>query len=338
MIAYAPPMRALVFASLDTEPQDERPPDFPFWEHVTQRRYAGPTVLYLGGGYAMTARHVGMGEIQLRDVMHKPVRDSKRSLLNENGSAADVMIFELDRNAVLPDLPILPIASEPLQPGEDVLLVGFGRGRGTVIEYDIDGQTRFGFSWSKKGEKRWGTNRVSSNSEILSQSNFMTRALSLRFDGPFAPDTTRYETHAAIGDSGGGVFVQRDGIWKLAAMMISIGGEARSPRSSTVYGDMTFAADLTYYRDEILRWTRPICSNERDDDGDDLIDFPADPGCDSASDRNEWEANPFEAKSLWLATTGALGAGWLIIYLGRRGLRSQRGTSTPNSTRPSSAD
>ncbi len=338
LIGFAPPSAALVFASPGTEPSDEIPPDFPYWEHITQRRYDGPTVIYLGGGYALTARHVGMGEIELLGVMYEPARGSRRNLLNVNGTAADAMLFEVEREAALPDLPLLPIAAEPVMPGEDVLLIGFGRGRDKVTEFELNGRTHFGFSWSDRGAKRWGTNRIDSANEILQQSKFYTRAMSFRFDEPFAPTATRYEAHAATGDSGGAVFVQREGDWQLIGLMVSISGNSRIPKSSTLYGDTTFAADLTYYRDEILRWSRPTCSNERDDDGDGLIDFPVDPGCDSAADRNEWQAGPLESETLWLATLATFGIGCTLAYVGWSILRRQRGAITPSSMSPSSAD
>ena len=322
--AAAPAARGLVFASPATEPQTEAPPDFPYWENVTQRRYEGPTVLYLGGGYALTARHVGMGEISLAGVMYKPVTGSKRSLLNESGSAADAMIFELDRDAGMADLPFLPIAREPVRPGEEILVVGFGRGREKVIEFELDGRTQFGFTWTRKGGKRWGTNRIESPSEIINQSSYSTRAMTFRFDAPLSARATPHEAHAAVGDSGGGVFVFRNEQWELAGMMVSVAGDARMPGSSTLYGDVTYAADLTYYRDEILRWTRPACMNERDDDGDERIDFPLDPGCDSASDRNEWDADAFDDRALFLAVSAGLVIGGLLALLFwrvRRGVR-----------------
>ena len=305
----------LIFASPTTEPATEAPPDFPYWEHVTQRRYEGPTVLYLGGGYALTARHVGMGEVALRGVMYEPMTGSKRSLLNESGSAADAMIFELDPEVALPDLPILPIAREPVRPGEEVLVIGFGRGREKVIEFELDGRTQFGFTWTRKGRKRWGTNRIESPVETLNQGSYSTRAFTFRFDEPLSGKATPHEAHATVGDSGGGVFVERGGQWALAGLMVSVAGDARMPGSSTLYGDVTYAADLTYYRDELLRWTRPACMNERDDDGDERIDFPLDPGCDSASDRNEWDGDTFDDRSLMIAVVAALTIGSLVAVV-----------------------
>jgi len=279
--------QALVFATPESDPRETLPADFPYWEHVTQRRYEGPSVIYLGHGFALTARHVGMGEIFLRGEIVPPVAGSKRTLLNPNGTPADAMLFEVRLPEGFEDLPPLPIAREAPAIGDEVWLIGFGRGREKVVEVSTDGPVQYGFSWTEKGSKRWGTNRVLRVDETLYQDNWTTRSFILGFDPPTSAETTRHEAQASVGDSGGAVFVRRDGEWLLAGMMTSVTGYARAPSRTSMYGDTTYAADLTAYRDVILRWSRPACSNEIDDDGDEAIDHPDDAACDSPSDRSE---------------------------------------------------
>jgi hypothetical protein len=316
-----PEAQALVFGSLDTEPQVQVPPDFPYWEYVTQRRYEGPTVIYLGTGFALTARHVGMGEIFLSGGIYPPQTHSQHTLLNPDGKAADAMIFELAERPEPPDWPPIPIAKRPPEPGEEVLLIGFGRGRAKVIEtIGADGRTRFGFTWSDDKRKRWGTNRISTVQRKMSQDHFLTHSFTFDFDPPSSPRATRNEAQAAVGDSGGGVFVRRDGEWRLLGMMVSVSAH-RDPTtentdfSNTSYGDQTFAVDLTEYREEILRWTRAACSNERDDDGDDLIDYPQDPGCANARDRNERGEGFSRNRLVGAALAAGLGALFLASVL-----------------------
>lgn len=328
------PASALIFASPDTEPTEIVPPDFPYWEHITQRRYEGPSVVYLGAGFALTARHVGMGEIFLEDKIFEPIRGSNHSLLNPNGSPADAIIFELDRDVPTPDWPLVPIAEHPPMLGEDVLLVGFGKGRERVIQFDVDGDTQFSFKWSQEGTKRWATNRVSSPRQILDQGKLTSRAFTFDFDAPFAVNSTRYEAQAAVGDSGGGVFVRRGGEWRLVGLMVSVSGRTRAPDAGSMYGDLTYAIDLTHYRDQIIRWSRTACSNELDDDNDGTIDFPADPGCDSREDRNERDVGPSPFGTLAIALSAVLGI-VLVLFLAWRRAAAQRGTSTPSSTSPS---
>lgn len=262
-----------------------------------------------------------MGEIFLNETIHAPNPRSKHTLLNENGTAADAMIFELEGDENPPNWPLIPIAIYPPQPGEDVLLIGYGKVRGKVVEFEGDQGSEFAFLWSKKGEKRWATNRVSAGDITVTQENFITKTFVFEFDEPFSSGTTQHEAQAAVGDSGGGVFVKRDGEWKLAGLMVSVAGNFQSPKNASWYGDRTHAADLTYYREEILRWTRAACANERDDDGDDLIDFPQDPGCDSAQDQNERDKWPLNGGSL--RNTGIATLAIALVLLGA-GIRLQR--------------
>ncbi|MAG30445.1 MAG: hypothetical protein CL908_06050 [Deltaproteobacteria bacterium] len=306
------------------------PSDFPYWEHITQRRYEGPSVIYLGGGWALTARHVGMGEIFLAAEIYKPVPRSRRTLLNENGRPADVMLFEIDRSAGLPDLPLLPIATEPVQPGDQVLLIGFGRGRNKVIEWEIDGETRFGFLWDETGAKRWGTNRVETAGHSVTQNEWTTFSFTFDFDEPLAARTTLFEAHAATGDSGGAVFVRRNETWMLVGMMASISGTLERPEGTATYGDRTYAADLAFYRSEIHRWTRTACANEVDDDGDGEVDFPNDPGCEDLEDRDERNGRSVPEPTLLAVGMGGLGA--IVAFVGWSWWQAQRGRSTPAST------
>ena len=305
---------ALIFASPDYEPTTSLPDDFPYWLHVTQRRYEGPTVLYLGAGWALTARHVGMGEIILDGEIILPNFGSARTIMNLNGTAADMLIFQLATDADLPDLPILPLAKEPPRSGEEVLLIGFGRGRAKVVQWNDGEQTRFGFEWSDSGGKRWGTNRITSNHVVLRQDKWTTETMTFHFDPPHSIETTKFESVAALGDSGGAVFVQREGRWQLVGMMTSVSSSWPTTESITQYGDTTYAADIAHYRGEIIRWTRPACANDEDDDGDGKVDYPLDPDCESAIDRDERDLRTVAVKNAWmLGSVSALGgAVWAI--------------------------
>ena len=254
----------------------------------------------------MTARHVGIGEIFLEGKVFAPNILSRHILLNVDGTAADALVFQIEPGSGLPDLPILPLATVAPLPGEEILLVGFGREREKVIEWNEDGRIFFGFEWSERGRKRWGTNRIASGFSLLVQKNWSTRTLSFIFDPPNAENTTRYEAQAALGDSGGAVFVKRDGGWQLVGMMTSVSAYAATPEHTTSYGDVTFAADISFYHSEILRWARPKCVNEEDDDGDGKIDFPLDPGCESPSDQDERDTD------LMIRETGIVLASTLV--------------------------
>ena len=322
LLVGAPDARGLVFASPESEPASERPPDFPYWDHVIQRRYEGPTVIYLGAGAFLTASHVGWGEVMMGDTILPPDFGWRHTLMNADGSGADAIVFRAPPDAALPSLPLLPLAKESPRPGDEVFLIGFGRERAKVIEWSDAERVDFGFEWSAKGRKRWGTNRVSEVDRQVAQARRLTDIFSVVFDAPRSRDETRYEAQAAHGDSGGAVFVRRDGEWLLAGMMISVSSERAHPSNASFYGDSTFILDIASYRDEILRWARPACANGADDDGDEKIDFPADPGCASQTDLDEREPVAPPTKSalavvLILAGLVVLVGSWTHAY--RRG-------------------
>jgi len=281
----------LVFADPSLEPSEIIPEDFPYWENVTQRRYEAPSAIYLGAGWVLTARHVGRGEIFLLGEIFPPLRRAGHSLLNQDGSRADAMIFELDPKLTMPDLPILPIANRPPEIGEEVLMIGFGRTSVKTIEWgpETKDEQRIAFVWSKRGEKRWGTNRVDATQEWMRHEQYLTRSMALSFSPADDEKATEHEAAATLGDSGGAIFVHRvdEGGWQLAGLITSISGPADRPPSSSSIGDVTYAADLSAYREELLRWTRPECFNELDDDGDGEVDYPRDLDCESRVDTDE---------------------------------------------------
>jgi hypothetical protein len=253
-----------------------------------------------------------MGDVVLLDEIYAPERGSRHVLVNEDGSGADAIVFRLARDVDLPELPVVPIATEPPQVGEEVFLIGFGRERDKVIELHEGSETTYAFEWTDAGRKRWGTNRVIVNQRRTERLGQMTQTFRFTFDVPRSAEETRFEAQAAVGDSGGAVFVKRDGEWLLAGMMILVSTESVSPHDTTSYGDSTFAADLSEYRGEIHRWARPVCANELDDDGDRKIDFPVDPGCHAYTGRDERDSPPVttEVRTAW--TIGAVALGLIV--------------------------
>ncbi len=337
-VVAAAPASALIFASPSTEPTTSQPEDFPYWENVTQRRYNSPSVIYLGGGWALTARHVGMGEIFLNGTIYRPLAGSRRTLMNLDGSPADAMIFALDPSQAPPEMPILPLATKPVQAGDEIIVIGFGRGRDKVVEWEIDDERVYGFQWSSEGSKRWGTNRVTSVGRNIAQGSWRTTSISFAFDPPLSAASTIYEAHAAVGDSGGAVFVRRKEGWELTGMMTSVSGFSGTPQRTSTYGDVTFAADISSYRGEILRWTRPACSNELDDDGDRETDYPKDPGCDSPFDRNERDRGSSLSEALWSTAAFVLAAGLMWLLWARIRSRNRVSDSATNSATDNSTD
>lgn len=70
-------------------------------------------------------------------------------------------------------------------------------------------------------------------------------------------------------------------------VVINSSGEFTGSALSETVGWIIFGGDYRVKTDWRAQTLRPACNNARDDDGDRLIDYPADGGCDSLNDNNE---------------------------------------------------
>jgi hypothetical protein len=240
------PAAALIIDA-DDEARYARPPakeEDPGWAYVAQR--GNTSAVYLGHGWVLGVRHSGAGEIVLDGVTYPAVPGSKVQLVNpgEEGAKADLILFRVDP---APALPALPLRQEPLHFGTRLTLIGYGQGRGEAIEW----QGIAGFRWKPPAVKRWGMNRVyASGIDVTApNSKWVTRC----FQTDFSQHGTPHEAQAAVGDSGGGVFARSLQGWELAGLLVSIGGVAEQQPKTALYGNTTNAADLSYYRSQILR-------------------------------------------------------------------------------------
>jgi hypothetical protein len=118
-------------------------------------------------------------------------------LRNQDGSYADLLIFEIYPR---PDLPELEIVSTRPSYLSLLLVAGNGLDRGPGLWWDPNGTSppglTPGYTWGGGAHKRWGTNQV----ELYPQGRvFNTQAFGSYFDaGLLTP-----EAQAVVGDSGG---------------------------------------------------------------------------------------------------------------------------------------
>lgn len=131
---------------------------------------------------------------------------------------------------------------------------------------------------------RWGTNQVS---ELGLDPTDTTQAIVLDFTKPGEPGATANEGQAVLGDSGGAVFAKNGSAWELAGVLFGAAQFEGQDPASSLDGNLSIAADLSYYRSQIIPVVRPQCSDEIDNNADGLIDYPADWGCPSPSDDSE---------------------------------------------------
>jgi hypothetical protein len=107
-------------------------------------------------------------------------------------------------------------------------LVVFGRGTQRGAPVVVSGQTNGWFWGASDGVERWGENDVAAITNLGVGVGDMLRVV---FDGTAGSN----ECHLSDGDSSGGVFIQEDGIWKLAGINHGVDGEFRNTVNSTAF-------------------------------------------------------------------------------------------------------
>ncbi|MDG2050948.1 MAG: serine protease [Myxococcota bacterium] len=252
------------------------PTDDPGFEHVAVIN--GLSGVYIGGGWVLTAWHVGTGPVLLAGVSYAVVPGSHTRL---NGSSVDPPDLALLKIAGDPGLPALSLASERVAEGAEVVLIGHGKDRGESLAWS----GHVGWNWGMPFRIRWGTNRVQPGNSLVVLN---TQAFGMEFDLSGPPNETDHESQVTLGDSGGAVFWKNQGQWELAGTLFAANFYPNQPEKTALQGNLSIAADLSSYRAEILTITgTAACSNGLDDDLDGLADSPSDPGCSSPMDDSE---------------------------------------------------
>jgi hypothetical protein len=213
----------------------------PGWEYVGTR--GNLTAVYLGDGFVLTANHVGAGDFVLGGVTYPFVPGSDVRLKNNDQSLADMLVFKVSPD---PGLPPLPLRTAFPSVGADAILIGNGRERGLTTSFDPGAPDPpiGGWEWAPGTTLRWGTNKVDGfpSGKILGNVAVFTA---------FDPDDSVHEAQAANGDSGGALFVERNGTWELAGILYAVGAFPQQPSETAIYGNVTYAARVDYYYDEI---------------------------------------------------------------------------------------
>jgi uncharacterized protein (TIGR03382 family) len=252
--------RAVVISAASDAANRIAPGNDPGWNNVG--RLSGASAVYLGNRWVITANHIAQTAFHLTDGRSFDMAVGSAVTLKPPGNpftsqGADLRMFRLAED---PGLPSLTIADATPARSEIVTMIGAGldqapgyigwsvnaRGQWTQTILPFANQT--GFALLDTQHMRWGVNRVTSSaSSILQGDN--TFVFATQFDRQGMP----FEAQAVLGDSGGGVFQSIDDSWELAGLMISQQPLSGQPTRTAVYGNSTFTADLSKYRDQILK-------------------------------------------------------------------------------------
>lgn len=157
--------------------------------------------------------------------------------------STDLILYEIGGlgDPALPTLPTVPLASVGATSGEFALMTGRGSTSSTSAPYP----------WSGAGAMRWGTNRVEDVAiydldDDPVGTNLVTYVRT-DFDAS-PPNATAYEAQGSVGDSGGGLFIYRNGTWVLGGIAHFVDDPDEGPTNPSEHGDLTGYSDVFTYR------------------------------------------------------------------------------------------
>ena len=258
------------------------PPDDPGFDNVGSMPLGSG--VYLGDRWVLTANHVGVGRITLGGASYAvdgPVVQLQNPLGLGLSTSTDLLMFRINAD---PGLPGLTIAASSPPIDSQVTMVGWGRtGEDSQTAWDVQtaadpwtwvettgtGDFR-GYKTSTLRAPHWGTNRIEDDARYETGGaadgdhtvvvNLGTKtnpvdiiALLTDFD---RSGGTADEAQAVSGDSGGAMFYKNDltgSGWELAGIINAVDIWSGQPGGATtaVFGNLTYMADLSQYRDQI---------------------------------------------------------------------------------------
>jgi hypothetical protein len=252
------PALAVVIDTGDGTGNTTAPPDDPGWANVGT--IGTLTGAYLGDGWVLTANHVGERAIVLQGITYQPLAGSRVRFEKPPGSNADLAVYRIQGR---PPLPPLVLADTTPGLGDEVTMIGNGWNREAGLTYwDVDwlevSQPFAVFTGYKRfccvSPTRWGRNIVTATDLDIVIGGSTTRSFEVIFD---LSGGVTDEAQAVVGDSGGAVFVKRSGQWQLAGILFAMGIFENQPSHTAVFGQVSYAADVAFYRDEILAVITP---------------------------------------------------------------------------------
>jgi hypothetical protein len=176
------------------------------WQY--QGQWGGWLGTPISPNFFVSAAHIGQGGD------HFSFQGSSYSLVQSFGRAgSDLLIWQI--NETFPSF--APLYSKRDEVGQHLVVFGRGVRRGSEVTL---GGTLRGWNWGTgDGVQRWGENDVAA--VVPFQGHDLLYAT---FDQHVQPNDHPNESHLAQNDSGGAVFLNDNGLWKLAGINYAVDG------------------------------------------------------------------------------------------------------------------
>ena len=223
---------------------------------------------YIGSRWVLTAAHNSIGTtVSFGATTYNIDAGTITTLDNPDSSPTDLVMFRITADPGLPEITPDLISSTAatghqfmIGNGKNVTGQQFWHDDGVTDPWpadatpgsvDPDDYSGFGLLGRIIG---WGENEVTASGVITIGSDDV-HVFVTQFDDPDYTGTASltHEAQGSSGDSGGATFGFVDGQWKLTGIILAVSSpRPRQPDPSIAFGDFTFVADLSVYRDQII--------------------------------------------------------------------------------------
>lgn len=229
------------------------------WNHVGRITGSAPSsVTYLDNNWFITANHIKVLDnptgVLLGAGSYTIDAGSWTRLTNSvGGTDTDLMMFRVAEPVGLSGI---NVSSSTPANTTALTMIGNGRNRETDLTYWLASggvwtetnsvsANAAGYKWAAGSTKRWGSNTKEADAGLVDDGFGITEMFYTDFDGIVG------EAQGATFDSGGGVFVDTGSEWELAGLMLTVAGFTGQPAETSVFGNLTYMADLSTYADQI---------------------------------------------------------------------------------------